>query len=145
MACGFAMRVAAGGILSRPNTPIRHRIHSRALISLFMDFMRTTFYECWHECLAGRYGRLGKCRSLAEAVRTYRHGLSSTNGTKKESTDFNSTRKSIGACMSGGGLAPYTTHRQSSSNPPFGLLIIPYRRTAFLEWDPVVTNLHRIG
>ena len=38
MTCGFAMRVVAWGILSRPNTPIRQRSDSRALISLFMGF-----------------------------------------------------------------------------------------------------------
>ena len=51
MACGFAMRVVAWGILSRPNTPIRQRSDSRALISLFIGFQRALCYECWHECL----------------------------------------------------------------------------------------------
>ena len=143
MACGFAMRVVAWGILSRPNTPIRQRSDSRALISLFMSFLASNYTSAGMSAWSIRSTRQVPIASRGcsyPSPRPFQHLRH-----KKESTDFNSTRKSIGACKHGGGLTPYTTHRHSSSKPPFGLLNVPYRRTAFLEWDPLVTNLHRIG
>ena len=113
MACALARRVAAPSVLSMLYTRTCHRSEPRVAISLFMTFSASMICVCWHGHVLEIF-RDGTHFTCPQADGMHRNDLKHIIATKKKSTSFDSTRRCVGACMLGGGLAPNWTQRLST-------------------------------